>query len=165
MGVSQTEFRQALGHFATGVTVITVARGAGQVHGMTANAFTSVSLDPPLVLVCVARSSRTHPLLLAQRRFGITVLREEQQAVARYFADVSQDHEAPAHLGIRYRQTERGTVLLEPCLAQLECLLRTSQDAGDHTLFLAEVESVAVHEARPLLFYRGQYRQLGAEAT
>lgn len=165
MGFSKEEFRQALGHFATGVTVITVAGGASQVHGMTANAFTSVSLEPPLVLVCIGHSSRTHPLLLAQKRFGVNVLREGQQAVAQYFADATQDHETPAYLGIRYRHTARGTVLLEPCLAQLECALVASHDAGDHTLFLAEVESVAVHGARPLLFYRGKYTQLEADSA
>lgn len=165
MAVSQEEFRKALGHFATGVTLITVARGPAQVHGMTVNAFASVSLDPALVLICVDRTARTYPLLLAGERFGVNVLREEQGEVARYYADVSQDHETPVHLGVRYSFTQRGTPLLEPCLAQLECRRVATHEAGDHTIFIGAVEQAGIGEGRPLLFYRGQLRQLEAGSS
>ena len=160
MTISQDEFRQALGHFATGVTVITIDRGQRQVHGMTANAFASVSLVPPLVLVCVDHSARSHPLLKEQKRFGVNVLKEGQEALARYFADVNQSHETAAHLGVRYSFTERGTPLLETSLAQLECALVAAHEAGDHTIFVGQVEHAATREGRPLLFYRGRYSKL-----
>lgn len=164
MSISQEEFRQALGHFATGVTVITVFRGQGLVHGMTANAFASVSLDPPLVLVCVERTARSFPLLLEQKRFGVNVLREDQQALARYYADAAQDHETAQHLGVRYETTPRGTPLLADCLARLECTLVATHEAGDHTIFVAEVERASVQGGRPLLFYRGKFPSLERES-
>src|SRR5579872_787284 len=92
MGLTQAEFRKAMGSFATGVTVITVDR-EGEVHGMTANAFTSVSLDPILVLVCVDRHARTHAHLNTKKRFGVNVLAENQQAVSEYYANPSPTHQ------------------------------------------------------------------------
>ena len=160
MGVGRDDFRKALGCFATGVTVITVARAAGGVHGMTANAFCSVSLEPPLVLVCVDHSSDTHPLLRAARRFGVSVLREDQQAVARYFAETEKSSQGAERLGVRYRVTARGTPLLEAALAQLDCAVVAAHEAGDHTIFIGEVEEATVAPAAPLLFYAGIYRRL-----
>lgn len=160
MGVSRDEFRQALGCFATGVTVITVARAAGAVHGMTANAFCSVSPEPPLVLVCVDHGSDTHALLRAAQRFGVNVLREDQQEVARYFAEAEKSQEGVEKLGIRYRVTGRGTPLLDSALAQLDCAVVATHEAGDHTIFIGEVEEAMVAAAAPLLFYGGKYRRL-----
>lgn len=165
MGVSREEFRKALGCFATGVTVVTVTRVPGRVHGMTANAFSSVSLEPPLVLVCVDRESNTHPLLLAARRFGVNMLREDQQDVARYFAEAEKNEEAAARLGVHYRFTKRGTPLLETALAQLECAVVAAHEAGDHTIFVGKVDKVAVAAARPLLFYGGKFARLGGPTS
>src|SRR6202163_5133702 len=92
MGLSPTEFRKAMGCFATGVTIITVAL-EGEVHGMTANAFSSVSLDPPLVLVCVDHTTRTHAHLHTKKRFGINVLCEDQRAISEYYARPIRTHE------------------------------------------------------------------------
>ena len=149
-----------MGRFASGVTIITVAGAAGQMHGMTANAFTSVSLDPLLVLVCVDGRARTHPLIHARGRFGVNVLAEGQQAVAEYYARTTEDHETAHRLGLRCWQTERGTPLLEDCLAYLECRVISTHEQGDHTVFIGAVEQVGVREGRPLLFYAGQYRRL-----
>jgi flavin reductase (DIM6/NTAB) family NADH-FMN oxidoreductase RutF len=160
MGVSQEDFRKALGCFATGVTVITVARPAGEVHGMTANAFCSVSLEPPLVLVCVDHGSDTHPLLRAARRFGVSVLRQDQQEIARYFAAAEKSPEVAERLAIRYRIARSGTPLLDPALAQLDCALLAAHEAGDHTIFIGEVKEAAVAPAAPLLFFAGGYRDL-----
>ena len=91
MTVTPTEFRSALGSFATGVTVITVD-SEGEVHGMTANAFSSVSLDPPLVLVCVDHRARTHAHLHARKRFGVNVLAQDQRIISEYYARPAQDH-------------------------------------------------------------------------
>jgi flavin reductase (DIM6/NTAB) family NADH-FMN oxidoreductase RutF len=162
MGVTQAEFRKAMGSFATGVTVITVDYG-GDVHGMTANAFTSVSLDPLLVLVCVDHRARTHAHLNARKRFGVNVLAESQQAVSEYYADPSPTHrQAEQKAGATFDRTQHGTPILHGALAYLECRLHTSQDAGDHTIFIAEVEDVVVREGDPLLYFRGGYRKIGA---
>jgi flavin reductase (DIM6/NTAB) family NADH-FMN oxidoreductase RutF len=165
MPVTAAEFRKALGRFASGVTVVTVARQTGQIHGMTATAFASVSLEPLMVLVCVDRRARTHPLICAQKRFAVNVLREEQEAFARYFALPDQDHESGEALGVRYTFTEQGTPLLEGCLAYLECRLVSAHDAGDHTIFLGEVEHAEVREGRPLLYFAGAYRRLHLHPT
>jgi flavin reductase (DIM6/NTAB) family NADH-FMN oxidoreductase RutF len=161
MGVTQAEFRKALGSFATGVTVITVDY-EGEVHGMTANAFTSVSLDPLLVLVCVDHRARTHTHLHARKRFGVNVLAENQREISEYYADPNPNHvDAEHEAGARFDRTEHGTPVLHGALAYLECRLHTAQDAGDHTVFIAEVEDVMVREGDPLLYFRGEYRKIG----
>jgi flavin reductase (DIM6/NTAB) family NADH-FMN oxidoreductase RutF len=153
-------FRRVAGTFATGVTVITVERDPGVVHGMTANSFTSVSLDPLLVLVCVSHDARLLSFLKSQRRFGVGILREDQQALSEHFAKCEQSPEADARLGIRYRWTSTGIPLLEGALAELACNVVAEHPAGDHTIFLGEVESMQCQEGQPLLFHRGQYRRL-----
>jgi flavin reductase (DIM6/NTAB) family NADH-FMN oxidoreductase RutF len=163
MGVTQAEFRKAMGSFATGVTVITVD-SEGEVHGMTANAFTSVSLDPLLVLVCVDHRARTHAHLNAKKRFGVNVLAERQRAISEYYADPSPTHQhAEREAGARFDRTQHGTPVLHDALAYLECRLHTVQDAGDHTIFIAEVEDVVVREGDPLLYFRGEYRKIGTK--
>ena len=161
MSLSQTEFRRAMGSFATGVTVITVDH-EGEVHGMTANAFASVSLDPLLVLVCVDRKARTHAHLHAKKRFGVNVLAEDQRVISEYYARASityQDAEREAEA--RFDRTKHGTPVLHGALAYLECRLHTAQDTGDPTIFIAEVEDVVVREGNPLLYFRSTYRKIG----
>jgi flavin reductase (DIM6/NTAB) family NADH-FMN oxidoreductase RutF len=161
MVVTQIEFRKAMGSFSTGVTVITVDYGSA-VHGMTANAFTSVSLDPLLVLVCVDHRARTHTHLHARKRFGVNVLAENQRAISEYYARPIQSHEAAEQeAGARFDRTQHGTPVLHGALAYLECRLHTAQDAGDHTIFIAEAEEVVVREGDPLLYFRSEYRQIG----
>lgn len=163
MGMTQAEFRNAMGSFATGVTVITVDHES-EVHGMTANAFTSVSLDPLLVLVCVDHRARTHTHLYARKRFGVNVLAENQQAISEYYALPNPTHEhAEQEAGARFDRTQHGTPVLHGALAYLECRLHTAQDAGDHTIFIAEVEDVVVREGDPLLYFRAAYRRIGAK--
>jgi flavin reductase (DIM6/NTAB) family NADH-FMN oxidoreductase RutF len=153
-----------MGCFATGVTVITVDL-EGEVHGMTANAFASVSLDPPLVLVCVDHNTRTHGHLHARKRFGINVLGEDQRAISDYYARPERDHEhAEAEAGAHFDRTKHGTPMLHGSLAYVECRLRSAEVAGDHTIFIAEVEDVAVRDGQPLLFFRGKYRKVGEDA-
>lgn len=163
MTLNPSEFRKAMGSFATGVTIITVDLD-GEVHGMTANAFASVSLDPLLVLVCVDSRTKTHTHLHARKRFGINVLNEDQQAISDYYARPDRTHErAEAEAGALFDWTELGTPRLRGSLAYLECSLRSAEDAGDHTIFIAEVEDVALKEGEPLLFFRGKYRKVGGE--
>ena len=152
-----------MGCFATGVTIITVDL-EGKVHGMTANAFASVSLDPMLVLVCVDHSTRTHAHLHAKKRFGINVLGQDQRTISEYYARAERsDENTEAEAGARFERTEHGTPVLQGSLAYLECRLDTAQVAGDHTIFIAEVEDVVVREGPPLLFFRGKYRKVGED--
>src|SRR5450432_1263839 len=112
MPLNPTEFRRAMGCFATGVTIITVAY-EGEVHGMTANAFSSVSLDPPLVLVCVDQGARTHAHLHAKKRFGVNVLAEDQRVISEYYARPAQDHSnAEREAGAHFDRTAHGTPVL-----------------------------------------------------
>src|ERR1700693_3201215 len=126
MAVTQEEFRNALGSFATGVTVITVDY-EGEVNGMTANAFSSVSLDPPLVLVCVDHRARTHAHLQARKRFGINVLRSDQQAISEYYARSTESHQHAEEAGASFERTAHGTPVLRGGLAYLECRLHSTQ--------------------------------------
>jgi flavin reductase (DIM6/NTAB) family NADH-FMN oxidoreductase RutF len=152
-----------MGCFATGVTVITVAND-GKVEGMTANAFTSVSLDPMLVLVCVDQKARTHAHLHARKRFGINVLAEHQRKISEHYAQVDRDPaRAEPEAGARFDYTQHGTPVLHGALAYLECRLQHTQEAGDHTIFIAEVEDVVVREGKPLLYFQSQYHAMGSE--
>lgn len=161
MTLSTAEFRKAMGAFATGVTIITVDLD-GEVHGMTANAFASVSLDPMLVLICVDHSTRTHAHLHSKKRFGINVLGEYQRTISDYYARPERTHErAEAEAGARFDRTSHGTPMLHGALAYLECRLESAHEAGDHSIFIAEVEEVVVSEGDPLLFIRGKYRKVG----
>lgn len=161
MSVTQAEFRKALGCFATGITVITLA-SEDEVHGMTANAFASVSLNPMLVLVCVDQRARTHAHMHAKKRFGVNVLAENQRAISEYYARPARTHDRAAQdAGAFFERTEHGTPVLAGALAYLECRLHSAQDAGDHTIFIAEVEKVVVRKGQPLLYFESNYRRIG----
>jgi len=163
MSANQEDFRRAMGCFATGVTVITVDY-EGEVQGMTANAFTSVSLDPLLVLVCVDHNARTHSHLHARKRFGINVLSEEQRSISEHYARPDRDPAgAEEEAGARFDRTQHGTPVLRGALAYLECVLSSAQDAGDHTIFIAELEDVVVRNGKPLLYFQSSYRAIGSE--
>ncbi len=162
MSAESIEFRQALGAFATGITIITVDND-GEIHGMTANAFSSVSLTPPLVLVCVDQRARSHSLLHARQRFGINVLASSQRAISEYFARATEEHDSPEEAGAKFDRTQHGTPVLRGALAYLECRLSHAQIAGDHTIFVGEVEDLVVREGEPLIYFRGNYRGLAAE--
>ncbi len=163
MSIDDTDFRKAMGCFATGVTIITLDL-EGEVHGMTANAFASVSLDPPLVLVCVDHRAATHAHLHAKKRFGINVLCEDQRAISEYYARPDRTYEhAEQETGAQFDRTRHGTPMLRGALAYLECILHSAQDAGDHTIFIAEVEDAVVRAGEPLIFFRGKYWKVGED--
>lgn len=163
MSLNSADFRKAMGCFATGVTIITLDL-EDEIHGMTANAFASVSLDPMLVLVCVDHSTRTHAHMHAKKRFGVNVLSENQRVISEYYARPERTHQnAEAEAGARFERTVHGTPMLHGSLAYLECRLHSAQEAGDHTIFIAEVEDVVVREGDPLLFFRGKYRKVGED--
>jgi flavin reductase (DIM6/NTAB) family NADH-FMN oxidoreductase RutF len=159
--ITAEEFRQALGRFASGVTVITVQIAPDEIHGMTANAFCSVSLHPPLVLVCVDHLAEMYLHLREHGRFGISVLKDDQEALSEFFADPERNPDAAYRLGIAYRQMQSGVPVLKDALANLDCNTVSSHAAGDHTIFVAEVMEVALSEGAPLLYFRGRYGMNG----
>ena len=157
MTIDPDSFRNVLGRFASGITIITAIDSDGRDTGMTASAFCSVSLNPPLVQACVDHAASMHHTLLSVERFGVSVLAAEQEALARRFAAV---HSAHRFDGIGYTRGENRVVLLDDALAHLECHLVARHSAGDHTLFIGEVERASTRDARPLLYFRGGYAQL-----
>ena len=149
----QGEFRKALGQFATGVTIIT-AVSDGEPAGLAANSFTSVSLDPPLVLFSVARTSSTWPKIERARKFAVNILGEHQEEVSRLFAtkDVDRFAQIDWHLGVG------GSPVLHDTLAYLDCEFWAEYDGGDHTIAVGRVLDLSADPARPpLLYYRGRY--------
>jgi len=158
--LSQSEFRTALGHFSTGVTVVTVEREPGNIHGMTANSFTSVSLEPTLILVCVDKRAKMLGLLEKKKRFGVSVLKAGQEAISEYFAKREHSIEVEQRLGIHFRPTLGGAPVIDGTLLQMGCNLIASHVAGDHTIFVGEVQDAEVHEGEPLLYFRGEYRKI-----
>jgi flavin reductase (DIM6/NTAB) family NADH-FMN oxidoreductase RutF len=156
-----TKLRDIFGMFATGVTVITATTPHG-VHGMTANSFTSVSLRPPLVLVCVLRSGAMHRTILDSQAFGISVLSSRQRPLAQYFAD-RRRHADQEFDVVDWRPGARtGVPILPAALAWMECRLESVYDGGDHAIFLGEVLDLGrSSDADALLFFGGEYRRLG----
>jgi flavin reductase (DIM6/NTAB) family NADH-FMN oxidoreductase RutF len=157
MTIDPDSFRSVLGRFASGITVVTTLDREGRDVGMTVSAFCSVSLHPPLVQACVDREASLFAALSDSTRFGVNILAAEQEALSRRFATADSTRRFD---GIGYQRGESGVVLLEDALAHLECKLVARHEAGDHTMFIGEVESASARNARPLLYYRGGYAQL-----
>jgi flavin reductase (DIM6/NTAB) family NADH-FMN oxidoreductase RutF len=155
MSVDSMTYRRAVGNFATGVAVVTSGSGH-DVHGVTVNSFTSVSLDPTLLLVCLDRSSRSRMKILETRVFNINVLSDTQERVSRLFA--SKDRTNAWFDELKCTYGDLGAPLIPSCLAYLECELTQSHEAGDHTVLIAEVQRAEVaDESMPLGFFRGKY--------
>jgi flavin reductase (DIM6/NTAB) family NADH-FMN oxidoreductase RutF len=148
--------RRTLGMFATGVTVITTLKGE-QVHGMTANAFMSVSLAPPLVLVSIDRRTKMCGLLYEGSHYGVSVLCESQSALSDRFAGHAANGAAEPHFDV-----VRDTPLVDGALAHFVARVERSYWGGDHSLFLGRVEYARQHPGTPLLFHRGRYERLGS---
>lgn len=148
-------FRSVLGRFATGVTVVSASGSAGDC-GMTVTSFCSLSLDPPFVLICIAHAARMHRVLQSASHFGVSVLRADQEMLARRFSDPELDRFDAAE----FERGSSGTPVLRESLARLECRKRAAHDGGDHTVFIGEVESADTRAGEPLLYYRGGYTEL-----
>lgn len=164
-GVPPAEFRLALGRFATGVTVVTANIGSGP-HGMTVNAFTSVSLVPPLVAVCVDRSAALHPALSSLRAFGVSILNSGQQQLSAWFADPARPSGTAQFADVDwYPGPATGVPLLGRAAATLECERDAVHPAGDHSIVLGRVvATVTDHDALPLLYLDGAYADGPARA-
>ncbi|MGH8058708.1 MAG: flavin reductase family protein [Candidatus Entotheonellia bacterium] len=159
MALTKDEYRRLIGCFATGVTVITMAQGR-EVRGMTANAVTSVSLEPLLLLVCVDKSTITHQFMEESQAFAVNILAEDQEQVSRALA--SRDSEDARRLiGYTYHPGETGSPILDECLAYVECQVTEVLPGGDHSIFIGRVVRGGVQrEVSPLIFYRGKYGRL-----
>ncbi len=152
-----SDFRAVMRRFPTGVTIVTTVL-EGKPKGFTANAFSSVSTEPPTILVCVNRQARTHPLISAAGRFCVNVLRLEQQALAERFA--SKAVEDPfADIDVRFATT--GAPVLGGTLAYLDCELAEEHSAGTHTIFLGTVLACGVSDGAPLGYFNAAYRDFG----
>ncbi len=154
--VSSAEFRQACAKFATGVAVITAVAGDGSPQGMTVNSFTSVSLDPPLVLVCIERQAAILPLLSQGAHFGVSVLSEQQKQLSVQFSQKGDRFN-----GVAWVTGETGVPLLRGAIATFECRIVRLVQAGDHVIVLAEPVRVTASEGNPLLYFGSRYRILG----
>ena len=157
MPIDRGELRRVMGHFATGVTVITTRDVDGKPYGLTANALCSVSLTPPLLLVCVDKGAESHPAFERSRRFAVNVLALGHEELSRRFAVSGGDK----FVDVPHRFGTTGVPLLEDVLAVVECRVVAVHEAGDHTIYIGEVEHLEASEGDPLLFFRGQYRRLG----
>jgi flavin reductase (DIM6/NTAB) family NADH-FMN oxidoreductase RutF len=154
MIIEEPEFRRVLGHWPTGVAIVTARAGDGSPRGLTANAITSVSLEPLLVLVCVGLEAETHAAIEATGGFAINVLPAAAERLARRFAD---DGRANKFDGVSHRSETTGAPILDAALAWLDCRLHGAHEGGDHTIFVGEVLAADAQDGEPLLFYRGGY--------
>jgi flavin reductase (DIM6/NTAB) family NADH-FMN oxidoreductase RutF len=157
MPIEKNQLRQVMGHFATGVTVITTLNKAGQIQGLTANAFTSVSLEPPLLLISVDKKAESWPAFEESKVFTVNILADHQEALSRKFA-VSG---ANKFEGVAYRIGANRAPILEGALAYIECTLWAAYEGGDHSIYLGEIQQAEIREGKPLVFFRGGYRALG----
>ncbi|MGK7376963.1 flavin reductase family protein [Planococcus sp. 1R117A] len=144
-------FRQAMGKFATGVTVLTTAH-EGDIHGMTANAFMSVSLDPKLVVISIGHKARFLEKVTQSNRFAVNILAEDQEYLSNHFAGKPQGDVQFASLD--------GLPVLDGAVAQITCDVASTYVEGDHTLFIGKVTAIQLEEKNPLLFYSGKYREV-----
>lgn len=154
MPVSELDFRNALSRFASGVSIVTTKDAYGKFQGITVSAFSSVSLNPPLILVCIENTTASHVALKRTGAFVVNVLNASQAHISERFASLVPD---------KFEQVEflpgvHGIPVLSACLANLECRLTNSFEVGDHTIFIGEVEVARINEGDPLLYFRSDYR-------
>jgi flavin reductase (DIM6/NTAB) family NADH-FMN oxidoreductase RutF len=154
--LSGEEFRRACGRFATGVTIASVLDDLGAPHGLTVSSFASVSLDPPLILICLGHEVTSVEVFRAAKYFGINVLSEDQRALSERFARKGHDRFG----GLDWTPGETGVPLLAGVLAHMECAVRQRIAAGDHDIFIGEMLGARVYKGDPLIHFSGRYRKL-----
>jgi flavin reductase (DIM6/NTAB) family NADH-FMN oxidoreductase RutF len=145
-----------LGRFSSGVTVVTTKAVDGSDQGMTVSAFSSVSLEPPLVLICIEKTASVYDALTRAPAFVVNILSAKQEQIARRFSIVDIDR----FEGVGFSRTRNGIAVLDDVLGVIECNRFALHDAGDHTVIVAEVEATRAENGSPLLYYRGGYAQL-----
>ena len=153
MPIDPPTFRATVGRFASGITVITARDADGRDVGMTVSAFSSLSLDPPLVLICIDNGASVAPVLEHCERFAVNVLSDEQEPLSRRFSE----REIDRFEGVAYHRGQLDLALLDGAIANLECQVHARYAGGDHTILVGAVEATSVREGHPLLYYRGGY--------
>lgn len=156
MSLDPDAFRAVLGRFATGVTVVTATDAQGVDHGMTVSAFSSLSLNPPRVLICIEHSASMHALLLETPHFAVNILSDAQEKMARRFAATG----AQRFTGVGFTRGDRNLPILNDVLAYVECRRVAVHEGGDHSIIVGETETAIVRDGKPLLYYRGGFAQL-----
>jgi flavin reductase (DIM6/NTAB) family NADH-FMN oxidoreductase RutF len=155
MPIDEAAFRQAMSHFPSGVTVVTTEHD-GRSYGMTVASFASLSLRPPLVLICVEKSVKTHDAIVAARKFGVSILSSGQAEISSRFASRIDDKFA----GVEVTAGELGVPLIAGALTTLECRVHDQLPGGDHTIFVGEVVDARTRDGIPLLYFRSGYREM-----
>jgi 4-nitrophenol 2-monooxygenase / 4-nitrocatechol 4-monooxygenase, reductase component len=155
MPVDDAQFKLAMSHFASGVTVVTTEQ-EGTPYGMTVAAFSSLSLHPPLVLICIEKSVRTHEAIAAAGKFGVSILSQSQADVSNRFASRGEDKFS----GIATHRGASGVPLIDGAITTLECTLRDQLPGGDHSVFVGEVVAIETADGAPLVYYRSGYREI-----
>ena len=156
MSIDSATFRSVLGRFVSGVTIVTARDAQGIDHGMTASAFSSVSLEPPLVLVSIAHDATIHPTLLAQDELAVSILTASQEPIARRFAEKLDNR----FDGVGFTRGLTGAPLIDGALATIEGRIVHRYSGGDHTIFVVEVLAASPTMDEPLVYYRGGYAHL-----
>lgn len=157
MSIDSAEYRRIFGHWATGVAIVTARAGAAGPVGLTVNAVSSLSLRPPLAIVCIDRTSDSHDTIRDASAFAINILADGGERIARRFAE--EDAEGRFD-GIAWQPGTTGAPVLDDALAWVDCRVTATHEGGDHTIFVGEVVAGDAHEGIPLLFYRGGYADL-----
>jgi len=161
MPVSEADFRNALSRFPSGVTVVTTKDALGRDHGITVSAFCSVSLVPPMVLICIEKSTASHDSFSESGVFVVNILDETQQDLSKRFAAPAEDK----FRDVEFRPGLAGVPLLINALASIECRLKHAYDGGDHTIFVGLVENVTIGEGDPLVYFHHDYTGVKARAA
>ena len=156
MPVTPDDFRAALSRFPSGITVVTSRGSAGELHGITVSAFCSVSLSPPLILVCIEKTTGSHEAINETKIFAVNILAAGQDDMSERFSLPSSDK----FDGVPLRTAGSGVFLLADALVAMECRLRNVYDGGDHSIFVGEVEEVSIKDGNPLVYFHGLYRDL-----
>ena len=153
MPVTEEDFRSALGRFASGVTVVTTKDASGELHGITVSAFCSVSLQPPMVLICIEKTAGSHPEVKKSAIFVVNILCEGEADISELFAS-SRSEKFDI---VKWHPGIEGVPVLDGALATLECRVKFSYHGGDHSIFVGEVEKVTAADGKPLTYFRGEY--------
>jgi flavin reductase (DIM6/NTAB) family NADH-FMN oxidoreductase RutF len=156
IGIGRDEFRAALGRFPSGVTIVTTKDASGRFHGITVSAFASVSLEPPMILVCIEKTTGTHYAFQESEFFVVNILNENQENLSNRFASQIPDKFDT----VNYRLGIGEIPVLEDALATLECRLAYAHEGGDHTIFVGLIEKSEVKDENPLVYWQGDYRKL-----
>ena len=155
MPIDDAAFKAAMSHFASGVTIVTTEHD-GTPFGMTVASFASLSLHPPLVLICIEKSVKTHDAIAAAGKFGVSILSQDQAEISSRFASKRDDK----FEGVSTFRGSQGVPLIDRALTAIECRIQQQLPGGDHSIFVGEVVAITTAEGSPLLYYRSGYREM-----